>query len=270
MTLLELVQTLLETILNSGPRAWAAHKSKKKATLGASIFRFILLGQDVVDTGNRILHLLSLMNQVSALPVTAQPPYRGTPVDGHIYIQDHWYRQMNLEINRQIDNLNDFVIQLGFFAEVCSLLDLSSVRTISERAWLKALLFKGPFDSVRSETNSFGEPLLGRQLEIPQVSSVELVRTDPFNPSTYSEINWSFLTVQYPIGEADVTRVQSQLQTGLLQSQLVEIESALEKLRSALDGEFAISEILLELSPTARSQREITRRRRGSRRFGLR
>ncbi|MFC0526531.1 hypothetical protein [Phytohabitans kaempferiae] len=265
--MLEMVRMLLDTMLNLGPRAMAARKSKKKARLGAAIFRIVVLGQDIVERGDRIIHLLSLAKEVSALRPSAPPPYHGFPYLGDgIFTQAHWYREVAREVNGQIYDLSEFVNMLGMYAECVSLLDQESVSTIRAGMWRKQLAMGsyggifGPYERLGMKTDNLGMPVEGQALRIPEVSAATVSEMEPLSPRSYTTVDWSFWTVEFPLRPADLERIHERVDSGVLQAQLADIRSGLTQLRAALDEHFTISEILLELAPSMSGYKDIVAR----------
>lgn len=256
--MLEVIQMILDAIVNVGPRALAARRSKKKAELGASIFSVAIRAQHIADRGDRILHLLSLAREVAQLPPSSEP--RGIEsvyLDPAFASQRRWRDRILFEIEDQIRELATLAIELGHYAECVSLIAPDSIRQINHNTWRKLIRLQFYRQISASEDSREASELC-----IPLVDSTAVAQMDALSPDTYARIPWSYWRIGIPLDEASIVDIETYLSRAELQTQLDGIRSALDQLRVALEEHFTISEIMLELSPSAIELRRYKREQR--------
>ncbi len=233
------MKAILDAVMSIAPKALAIGKDKKRRHLGADLFRIYLDAFRIINTGDRIVHLLK---EAVEMTDTQRRDLR---------VQLRWERNLHSCLYAQGDNFREFQQGVQSLGHCLAALDSDAYGELSTLAWVK----RSSLLELSSMLRASGAPeipflgdddyllssVMGDATTAPAEALALLMRGRELMPS-------ESLNLGDPLSPETIPAIRSYLAERQPEQRLVEMREHLRLLREALERNFSLGDILISLS----------------------
>jgi hypothetical protein len=225
------ISALLSAIVSITPQAIAERRKSRERELVARLFRICLITHDIADRGYRIIEILKM-----ARAVMNSPNYEA---------EYWWTSRLSKLLESQSQAFSTLEKEVVAYGTCLATLDPETFGALRQLLLRKEANIRFLVELLLSHEfplEAPGEQVEGQNTTTVDDAVISLARLMSFPPDWPREIS----VIEKPDRET-VAKIEAYLNESGPERDLAEIREMLKTLRKALDDNFKVSEILLEL-----------------------